>query len=356
MVISSICFIVSHAGPAEHFAAFQEALVENNYEVKVFAADAAARKLSDLKSPIQKFEIGDESLDSLVEHCQSCSLVITDVGHPFSERIHCALRDRASHCQHFAYYDNPESFVPGGYSETAKKVMDASSGVLFANMNLVQDATFKSYPKRVGIGYYPLEKAENIACARREDLSNKRQRLFDQLGFADHGQRLLFYYGGNNEVYFNKAFPALLQFLEDGIDPETLIFLQQHPGAKKENSDGQLLAQTRRVSQQLKVSPLTTDESLVLADGALYYQTSMGPLYAIAGIPAMQVGHQTYSDILVQSGIAVSSTTKEQFHQGLSNLLQANLAATSSNNLKQRLGISKEWKENLCQWVSKEST
>ncbi len=50
-----------------------------------------------------------------------------------------------------------------------------------------------------------------------------------------------------------------------------------------------------------------------MADAAFYYQTSMGPQFVLAGIPTVQIAHETYQDILVKNKLSPSVTDVEQF-------------------------------------------
>ena len=61
------------------------------------------------------------------------------------------------------------------------------------------------------------------------------------------------------------------------------------------------------------LSDFTSDDAQVLADAALYYQTSMGPLFVLGGSPVIQIGHEVYADIVVREGIAPTVTSADQF-------------------------------------------
>jgi hypothetical protein len=51
-----------------------------------------------------------------------------------------------------AYYDNPEPFVPGGYSHTAAEVMREAQGILFANETLAKATIYSEIGKEVDFG------------------------------------------------------------------------------------------------------------------------------------------------------------------------------------------------------------
>ena len=67
------------------------------------------------------------------------------------------------------------------------------------------------------------------------------------------------------------------QFLSEaslqGDLSDFVIILQQHPGAKEKIIDGKLAQETN--IPQLFISQLNSDDAQVVADGMLYYQTSM---------------------------------------------------------------------------------
>ena len=153
----------------------------------------------------------------------------------------------------------------------------------------------------------------------------------------DSGQKILVYFGGNNDVYFEKAFPAFLRLVEESnLDPsQYLVLFQQHPGARAKNRDGKL------AEGQLILSELPSEEAQILADAALYYQTSMGPQFALAHIPPIQVGHETFPDLLVRSGLAPSATTPDELLRALGRLTVK--TELQEEKLLEALGISKNW-------------
>lgn len=269
----------------------------------------------------------NHDVQKIAEACQG-SVVLTDVGSPTDIALQKAFAGRA-----MAYYDNPEPFVPGGYSDVANEVMQLAEKVLFANANLATSPLMDiPLEKRVGIGYYPIAQAEKLANRRAAEGKSMRKRWFEQQGIEDRGQKLLVYFGGNNEVYFTKAFPAFLEFLEQDL-PGYIFILQQHPAAKGK----------QQYSTKLIPSDWTTDDIQVIADGALYYQTSMGPQLALAGIPIVQVGHQTYEDVMVRSGICPSVTKGEDFVEILQNLK----SPEDKESIYQSIGIREDWFERL---------
>lgn len=284
------------------------------------------------------------------------------MGHAFDIKVQKALEHHAPQATRFAYYDNPEPYVPGGYSTIASQVMQAAQGVLFANSNLTQASIFQApneeidlgSRKKVGIGYYPIDQAEKIAKRRTQKKLALRQQLFQKNGIGDQGQQLLVYFGGNNEEYFSKALPAFLSLLEEGIVKSDftnlVVVLQQHPGAKAKNIDRNLFEEWAKShtqnSPKIIISESNSDEVQILADGAFYYQTSMGPQFVLAGIPAVQIGHETYEDILVKNGLSPSVTKVDQLIDAIQNLKQPKQELPRSLILE-RLGIKKDWLQTL---------
>jgi len=132
--------------------------------------------------------------------------------------------------------------------------MLAANGILFANSNLAKAPIFQEpgkeidfeSRKKVGIGYYPINQAEKIAKRRAAEQLSMRQTLFSRNDLVDTGQKVLVYFGGNNEEYFSKALPDFLSLLEGGMEQSDftnlVIVIQQHPGAKSKNIDGNMVS------------------------------------------------------------------------------------------------------------------
>ena len=128
-----------------------------------------------------------------------------------------------------------------------------AEGVLFANQTLIEADIFSAIgekidfgdKKRFGIGYYPINQAEKIAEKKSPIMRRVRSEFLMKNGIEDTGQKVLVYFGGNNEEYFTKAFPAFLSFIaessEENNPKDITIVIQQHPGAKAKNQDGRKL-------------------------------------------------------------------------------------------------------------------
>lgn len=362
-----ICFIACHGGPADHFTTFAEHLVKNGYQVQIYATGPALKKFQDRQikmiTPFYLENISEENRAmEIAKKCCKASVVITDVGHSFDIALQNALSKYASSTLRLAYYDNPEPYVPGGYSSIAAKVMLAAEGVLFANTNLVEAPLYQTpseeicldSAKRIGLGYYPISQAEKIAKRRKSDREQLRTEFFSSHSLKD--PKVLVYIGGNNDEYFHQAFPAFLQFLTKATQLKDLsnfvVLLQQHPGAKERNLDANEVVKwldkngKDPKAPRFFISEFNSDEAQVVADGLLYYQTSMGPQFVLAGIPTIQVGHKIYKDILVTNDLCSTATDANQLVSAISNL-QPDKEIETTQTIKKGLGIRSDWADRL---------
>lgn len=349
-----ICFIACHGGPADHFSVFASELSKKGFKVEVFGTGPALKKFQDRNIEwVKPFSLEkgteEEIASELVKRCSNASVVITDVGHTFDIAMQKALSSRAPSILRVAYYDNPESYVPGGYSDVASLVIGAAQRVLFANSNLA-----KTPHQSVGIGYYPLEQAAKIAERRLVEKTSLRSQFFSKCGMEDRGQKVLVYTGGNNEEYFSKAFPAFLQMAEQIDCKEYVVVLQQHPGAKEKNRDVNTMHewQERHPNGKMIVSDFSSEDAQVMADAILYYQTSMGPQFVLSGIPTIQVGHEVFKDILVVNGLCSSATNGPDFIKALNEIKSQR--SLDKNVIKKGLGLLPDWQERLIQGLSNE--
>lgn len=367
MSIPAVTFIVCHAGPAGHFSAFTESLLQKGYKVQIYASGPALNQFKDchVVSSFSNFE--ERTAIELAERCKNSDVVITDVGHPFAIAMQKACASRAPNVLRLAYYDNPEEYVPGGYSRTAEQVMKAAHRVLFANANLASAVPSEALPldpkKKIGIGFYPITQVEEIARRRAVEQVKIRGEFFSRYGgLDDRGQKIFVYAGGNNDEYFSEAFPAFLHLLAAASKKRdlsnTIMVLQQHPGAKERNIDG-MLAQ-KWIDQMEKegakaprfvFSHLNSADAQVVADAMLYYQTSMAPGFVLAGIPTIQVGHKPFRDILVKQDLCFVATNTD----GLLNSLirsQEPKESESGQSVRKGLGIETAWADRLERAIS----
>lgn len=346
ILTNTLVFIVCHGGPADHFATFAQHLKTDMTDIKFCASGPAIEKLQKRQVQVDlPFSTEDEkkALAAIEKVCETAAVIITDVGHLFDIKIQETLKEKYPHIFRLAYYDNPEPWVPGGYSEVAGKVMQAANRVLLANSNL----RFDALSDQVGIGYYPIHQGTEMATRRSTDRASMRQKLFSNRGLKDEGQKVLVYFGGNNQEYFEEAFPAFLRFLNEttaSIDwTKFMILIQRHPGDKARTLD---LSQVSKWAHQLIESPFNSDEAQIVADAALYYQTSMGPQFVLSRIPTIQVGHKKFDDILVRNHLIPSVSSHEELLkaiQGLSN----KPTDSAEKSIFTGLGIQDNWVDNL---------
>lgn len=367
---SMVCFVACHGGAANHFTVFSDALIKKGYVVEIHATGPALNKFKECKAlNLNEFSLEDGRSDEQVaseiaKKCSKAAVVITDVGHNFDITLQKSLKDCAAEVLRVAYYDNPEPYVPGGYSETASQVMEQAHKVLFANATLANDPIYRTplqeilldHDRKIPLGYYPLEQAREIAQRRAGQHSQMRRSFFTNYDMVDSGQKIFVYAGGNNTEYFCNAFPAFLRFITELSAKQNLsdviIILQQHPGAKIENKDLTLVekwSQEHKDNESLPkilISKMSTDDVLVLADTMLYYQTSMGPQFVLAGIPTIQIGQESYNDILVKNKLCLVVNNAEEFSEALK-VSPENISQKPSGVIEKGLGICSNWFERL---------
>ncbi len=372
-VSAAVCFIACHGGPADHFATFAKNLEHDGHHVEILASGPALNKFLEKSVYVNhQFSIDKLSEDEkdllavqIAKTCSTASVVITDVGDPFAYRVQQALAKYAVEVLRLAYYDNPEPYVPGGYSTQAAKVILAAQGILFGNANLAKAPLYQEPNtevdfgdrKRIGLGYYPVNQGADLAVRREKEHAPMRAKLFCKHNIEDNGQKVLLYLGGNNEEYFNEAFPAFLSILDKTTHQSDLsnlvIVMQQHPGAKSANRDANLLAAKIKdfshtsKAPKIIMSDVRSDEALVCVDAALYYQTSMGPQIALAGIPTVQIGHKTYADILVRNHITPSVTNAPELIHVINALKHDKKTKPQQEVIHAALGIKSDWLKKL---------
>ncbi|MCY3974632.1 MAG: hypothetical protein OXF02_03710 [Simkaniaceae bacterium] len=370
VVATTVCFIACHGGAADHFAVFADHLANKGYTVRVYGAGPASDKFrAHQTANLYVFSpegVGSEEREAagIAKACAKVAVVITDVGHRFGVALQKSLADHAPKVLRVAYYDNPEPYVPGGYSATASRVMQEAHKVVFANANLAKSPVYRepsqevSLPRgnKIGLGYYPLEKARHTAERRESDRTQVRKDFFSHCGIEDVGQKMFVYVGGNNEEYFLRAFPAFLRFMADSSAEhdlsDVMIVLQQHPGARAKNIDAGLVRGwvethgSNKRAPKVLISHMNTDDALVPADAVFYYQTSMGPWFVLAGIPTVQVGHEKYDDILVKNKLAQVVNSAEDFVNVLQTL-QENKPRIASKVVEEGLGVDSDWPGKL---------
>ncbi|CAF1529918.1 unnamed protein product [Rotaria sp. Silwood1] len=376
---SLVCFIVCDGGPAGHFAAFATNLFnQNELQIIIYATEPALTKLknSHLPNDVQllSFTIDDgdrkqqeQVATQLIDKClkQGAHSIIIDIGNKFDAIFQSVSSKRnlpTDTIRFWCYYDNPEPYVPGGYSIKTEETIKASQYILFANMNLAKiDSIIYSLPEKSidltnktvqGIGYYPVVEVEKLLQQR--ELERDTLRIQNNWTNIKH---LFVYFGGNNDVYFDQAFPTFLSNLsqiDKNIIQDVLFVLHQHPAAKKQNRDGLLFQEWLSKNNHIQgiLSTLkTSDQAQIIADAALYYQTSMAPQFVLLGLPTMQVGHEIYHDILVKFNLCYTATNTIELAVGLTSMKERSY---SSNKIQQpkeliynAIGYTSDWPKNL---------
>jgi len=364
-LLPAVVFVACHGGPADHFATFTQGLLQEGCSVQVHATGAALTKFTDRNVVQAKpFSLLSDDEDQvaikIAKAHTKATAVITDVGHPFAAKIQKAFTQYAPKVRRLAYYDNPEKYVPG-YSETAATVMPLAEKVLFANEKLIKEELLSAPGTKIdlssnhprGIGYYPVAQAEALFLRRQSEHETARAALLEKLAFPDQGQKVLVYFGGNNELYFSKAFPSFLDFLKQAMTKSDLskylIVLQQHPSAKEKNLDGIKLQEWLKecgeaaAAPKIVISDFDSTKAQIIADGALYYQTSMGPQFVIAAIPTVQVAHETYDDLLVRNKLCQTVTNKNELIIAFDKLPPFSREAPAQAAIFSGLGIRTDW-------------
>jgi len=358
-MLTPVCFVTAHPNPANHFVEYVQVCEERGIPCKVIAGQNVSDKFSHVASKVVVIDLSSEELLARLEtELSSHSLIITDIANERWVALHQKLNDKYPSIKRAVYYDNPERHVPGGYSELAAKVIDKAQIILFANSSLVEkgiEGVELSKKSLIGLGYYPKSDANKI-LELRKNMSAIRSSFLKRHGIDETSQKILVYTGGANDAYYNKAFPHFIHLLTELVETNesllenTVLILQQHPRAKTEgNLDAKLVKEFRsKYKLNFIVSDMTTPESLALADGVFYYQTSMAAQFVFAEIPSViQVGHETYPDILVRAGFP-SVTDAKQFVD----VLSSEGSSADIKLLEKELGIDSNWKENLNKFVS----
>lgn len=303
-----IALVTAHPGPANHFAHFVK---EIGRSVQVFAADSVTHKFE------TSVKIDPTNTSYLLQALEDYDIVMTDLADDWVH-LHEQLQEHCPHIKRIVYYDNPEAFVPGGYSETANKIMQCAQIVLIANKNLRID-THSCKPHY--LGYYPID--HNLTKGP------DRKTFFESHNLKDTGQQIVTYIGGANATYYEKAYPRFVEILNEAQLENTLIVLKLHPRAD--------------LSYHLPLpkNVIIANDSLPSTDVVLYYQTSMAPQFVFAKIPIIaQIGHEPYSDVLTRAGYP---TILDADH--LKDLLQS--APIDPPSIEGALGIDPNWGQNL---------
>ncbi|GAB4230722.1 MAG: hypothetical protein Tsb0021_08850 [Chlamydiales bacterium] len=364
----ALCLMTTHPNPANHFAEFTEVFDEHAVPYTLITSESVSHSFS--QNPSYILDPTQEFVAQIAELISREDLVITDISDERFVQLHQYLAKYYPSIHRAVYYDNPECYVPGGYSDLAEKMIEEIQTVLCAN-RLLPSIGLKgknalpmeiSNINLIGLGFYPIRQAEEIreSRAHQDQIEEIKSALFRRCDIPEAEQRIFTYIGGCNEVYFDKAFPHFLNSLTELVareDPslnQTIILLQQHPRAKKEGDWDALQAREFLAKHSLPagfrfvISDLSTHDALTISDGVLYFQTSMAAQCVFGGIPSIaQIGHEVYEDTLVRSGFPTIKSATD-----LSHFLRGQQKMPSTNNLKSELGMDTHWRQNLLDWIS----
>lgn len=318
----NVLFITAHPAGQEHFSILNQ-------------------ELSKQKIPAQEWVFDSNNIEAAAQYVSNYGIthLIVDVGNPQVAALLERVAILSPQVCKVAYYDNPESQVPGAYLENTRKIAEVADFVLFANSNLANEGPLPFIPpeKRFGLGFYPMGEIDGIIRDRSMYQEERRALFLQEQGIEDKGQPLVFYFGGANSDYYEKAAPAFASFI--GSNKATFV-LQQHPRAMKEGDrDGTLL-----VEKGVIRSALSFKEALETCDVALFYQTSAAAKFALCGIPVLKVGHDTSPDLLTDLNICRSATNRSTFVAELSKLQPK---PVERQKILDRLGVLEKWNQRL---------
>lgn len=354
----SVGFFAFSPNSAKHFRAFSQALAEQGVSSELFFANQVGLSLQEKEHQFSEEE-GLDALQQIVENFPEISSIVTDFAHPLAKDVHQVFYTQKPDVLRCVYYDNPETYVPGGYSEHFEEICQGPvQKILFANANLLEKSIGGkenkpmdlSVKNRCSIGFYPLDMLHSIERYKAHELSKKRNNLFQSVQILEPPQKVFVYVGGANEYFFDQAWPFFLSLLETMNVKDAkkiVIFYQRHPRASFEKDrDLQTLESWKKshleIAPILQVSTLPTDEILALADGVFYSQTSMGPIFILAGLKTAQINPEPFDDILVRSRISPCICSPDSFQE-----LISNEGSSFDPKIYTLIGMDPEWKANL---------
>lgn len=352
-----------------HFCQFQNSL-DKHTQIEIIALDQAASAAEQRKANFYDAldgkglsRVSDAerllALERTLEMVKLASHVIVDIGDPFTIKLFDQLQSKFPHIQRWVYYDKPESYVPGGYSKSANKLISLAHGILFANANLPNQTLWAdpnspidtSHCEQAGIGYCPLDLAINLRSIKGP---KARANLLSSLNLPEQHQKIMLYIGHSSDEYFQKAFPAFLNMLDELTMTQDIsnwcIVLHQHPNAKEFQDELILLREWKKKSPwnrpQIYINPVSFTEALAGANLALYYQAASVNQLVMAGMPTLQVTHKTYPDLAIRSGLVPSVTRARTLYE------QANTHLTTPprylpTDVYNKLGIREDWEDVL---------
>ncbi len=296
-------FVSMHSLPAEHFMVFESVLKKNSISTQMIMGGVAKRALGSRKPDFDMdiltgMEIKEFS-NEVAKICECVNIIFVGMGHQFAGHfLEAITRLYGDTKRVILYYENPEIFVPGGYSELAQAAVSIGKPreIAFANKNLAKEEISVCEGlegvKKLGLGYYPMHDIEILKKLRTE-------RVVDE-------KRSWIYLAGAeiNIDYINKALPSFIKMLSEisfEENPTTLVF-RKHP--RSSGSDWKRVEALERpgLTILLDEDPILLN-TLSAANYAFYYQTSLSPLLVLGGVNPIQVGHEVYHETLVDKGV-----------------------------------------------------
>jgi hypothetical protein len=376
--ISSLAaiLIATHPNSAAHFSEFQKQLPSAHLELIAFdvAAKVAQQHGASYFDPLQGAKLSDLSddersnliavtlnkIDSLVKESGMGpnAKIIVDIDDLIIRELLTQMRQKRPHLQRYIYYDSPESYVPGGYSSTANKIIPLAQSILFANANLaryplyfkpnipIQTQTLNGYP----IGYHPLQHAEKLKQLRTPQA---RYNLLNALGLpSSSSQKILVYAGESSDLYYYSAFPAFITMLNELSKSKDLsswtVILQQDPKAAYQNIDAnQLLEWKKRAgfkSPQVFISPVSFDQAFAAADVALCHEMPQDLQLLLAAIPTIQVAYDSGDTLATRLQLVSNVNDAKALFSAVEDF-SIQPSRYSLEDLHSKLGIEKNWQE-----------
>lgn len=309
-----VAFIAMHTLPAEHFTIFESVLNKKGISTQMIMGGVAKRalgsRLPDIDMDIWVGRGVKEFSKAASEACEHSKIIFVGIGHQFSGHFLEAILERYGKSKRvILYYENPEVFVPGGYSELAQAaiVIGKPREIVFANENLAREGISVCEGlegvRKLGLGYYLMSDIEILKKLQAER-GREKGRVWLYLAGAE-----------TNRDYINKAFPAFINMVSEisfEENPITLIF-RKHP--RSSGIDWEQLNALKKPGLTILLDEDSLLNTLAIADYAFYYQTSLSPLLVLAGINTIQVGHEVYHEILVDKGIIPVATNASEFRR-----------------------------------------
>ncbi|MBS0614998.1 MAG: hypothetical protein JSR58_00410 [Verrucomicrobia bacterium] len=368
MNAADLTIICLHPGPAGHFADFTKVLDKEKISYQVVAAEKGAEELK--KRQISFIEFKRDVLlkdlppteaaaaaEKILKLTAGSQKILLDVGNPFAATILQNLKNTT--VETIAYYDNPESLVEGGYSESVSLVLPKVQKVFFANKNLAstpifihknQPISYTAHP--YGIGYCDMADVENIARLHGQHKTSPQEKV-------------LVYVGGANDKYYTAGITTFLKLLTEASQKHDLsrfhVIFRQHGRALQEgNIDGKLIQEWKKNAPNMAPRLTFSDtkesfnEAIAKADVLAYFQTSASPKFVLAGIPVMQISSEKMEDAAVDTGACPRVEDAEVFLAELIRLSESkDYPQETKDKIRAKIGYDTAWAQNFVQALNK---